>query len=594
MWGFPDMANDVLATTNASEQPSTIDPILIAIVRNGLLGVTEEMKINLMRTAYNMIIYEALDFTVGLFDANGNTISIGMGLPLFVRGMSETIKAKIAYFGQERLAPGDILVTNDAYLTGSHLNHFTFSIPVFDDTVLCGFACCMAHWQDVGGQLGGMTTDIYAEGIQIPITKYQSAGVVNEDLVRIICMNVRVPDRAMGDLRAQVTAIRSGERGFLELIKRYGRANVMRSIAALMSQSEAIARKRTLAIPDGVYEAESYMDDDGVDIGKRVPIKVRVVVSGDEMTIDLTEVSPQVLGFFNAGITTGYACAQMAYKCLTTPEEFPINDGSFRSLKVLLSHGSIVSAVRPAAMRWWMTYPMTVVDTIFRALQEAIPELVIAGHHADLLVAHISGISPSDGRLFIASIGPPGGGWGAKRDEDGVSATVCLNCGDTHNSPVEQMEAKYPIMIDRYCLREDSGGAGEHRGGLGVELAVRPLVPITVNLQADRVNCPPWGLRGGNDGAGNAVLLSLQDGTVHEQTNAKFLSKKLTRGDEFILRSGGGGGFGQPSKRSPHDVARDVQQGYVCREQAALRYLVALTENIEIDEATTLAMRAQI
>jgi N-methylhydantoinase B len=273
------------------------DAVLTEIVRNGVIAVTEEMKTNLMRTAYNMIVYEALDFTVGLYTAEGETVSIGLGLPSFIRGMAETVKAKLAHFGKDGLEPGDILVTNDAYITGSHLYHFTFSLPIFREGKLSGFACCMAHWTDVGGVLGGVTTDIYSEGLQIPIVKYAKAGVVNRDLVDIIRMNVRIPERAMGDLRAQITALKTGERRFVELLERYGREEVLAAIANIMDQSEAAARARTRTIPDGVYEAESYMDDDGVDIGRPVPVKVRVVKKGGEMTIDLSQMSPQVRGF---------------------------------------------------------------------------------------------------------------------------------------------------------------------------------------------------------------------------------------------------------------------------------------------------------
>ncbi|MDH4191552.1 MAG: hydantoinase B/oxoprolinase family protein, partial [Betaproteobacteria bacterium] len=474
-----------------------VDAVLTEIVRNGVLAVTEEMKTNLMRTAYNMIIYEALDFTVGLFTAAGETVSIGLGLPMFIRGMSETIKAKLKHFGANGLEPGDILVTNDAYLTGSHLNHFTFSLPIFHQGKLAGFACCMAHWPDVGGSLDGVTTDIYSEGLQIPIMKYQRAGVVNQDLVDILRMNVRLPERAMGDLRAQITAVKTGERRFLELLDRYGHGEVLAAIANIMDHSEAAARARTRAIPDGTYEAESFMDDDGVEIGQRIPIKVRVIKQGDEMTIDLSEVSRQVRGFYNSGATTGHACAQVAYKCLTSPTDYPVNDGSFRSLKVILAPGTIVSAVKPAAMRWWMTFPMTIVDTIFKAMQQAIPERSIAGHHADLLVTLLNGISPLDGRFYIANVGPLGGGWGAKQSEDGMSATVCLNDGDTHNSPCEQVEAKFPILFERHALREDSGGPGRHRGGLGTEQVVQARAPMMMNVQVDRVHCPPWGLAGG-------------------------------------------------------------------------------------------------
>ena len=194
----------------AAESRTRTDPVMTEIVRNGVIAVTEEMKTNLMRTAYNLIIYEALDFTTGLFTATGETVSIGMGLPMFIRGMAATLKAKLAHFGAAGLEPGDILITNDGYVTGSHLNHVTVSLPIFHEGRLVAFACCMAHWLTVGGVLSGMTTDIFSEGLQIPILKLQSKGKLNDDLVDIIKMNVHLPERAMGDLRAQLTAVRTG------------------------------------------------------------------------------------------------------------------------------------------------------------------------------------------------------------------------------------------------------------------------------------------------------------------------------------------------------------------------------------------------
>jgi N-methylhydantoinase B len=575
---------------HADRAPS--DAILTEIIRNGVLAVTEDMKTNLTRTAYNMIIYEALDFTVGLFTPEGDTISIGLGLPMFIRGMSETVRAKVKHFGLENIKPGDILVTNDAYITGSHLNHFTFSLPIFHGGELTAFACCMAHWQDVGGQLGGVTTDIYAEGIQIPIVKYQKEGVVNQDLVDIISMNVRLPDRAMGDLRAQVTAVKTGERRFTELLERYGREPVERAIRAIMDQSERAARARTKEIPDGIYEATSFMDDDGVEISKRIPIKVRVIVEGEKMTIDLTEVARQVRGFYNSGETTGYACAQVAYKCITSPTDYPINEGSFRSLEVKLTAGTVVSAIKPAAMRWWMTFPMTIVDTIFKALEKAVPDRTIAGHHADLVVAQVHGIHPSSGQFYIGNFGPLGGGWGAKSSEDGMSATVCLNDGDTHNSPVEQIETKHPLIVEQLALREGSGGAGKYRGGLGIARTVRARAGLTLNTTIERMHCRPWGLAGGHDGAGNEVWLKLDGREVTDLPNAKVLVQRLKAGDTFTLASGGGGGFGNPAERDPDAVASDVAEGYVTAEEARTLYRVALTSDGSVDGPATRQMRS--
>jgi N-methylhydantoinase B len=574
------------------QRNSTADPVVTEILRNAFIAVTEEMKTNLMRTAYNVIIYEALDFTTGLFTAKGETVSIGLGLPMFIRGMAETVKGKLRHFGAN-IHDGDILVTNDAYTTGSHLNHVTLSLPIFHDGELVAFACCMAHWLDIGGNLNrSVSTDIYSEGLQIPFLKYQDRGRVNQDLVDIIRMNVRIPSRAMGDLRAQVTAVKTGERRVKELLQRYGRDAFLDAIAAIMDRSEQSARARTRSIPDGVYEAQSFMDDDGIELGRKVPVHVKVTVEGDEMTIDLSEMSRQVRGYFNSGVTTGYGCTQVAYKCLTSPTDYPVNDGSFRSLKSIVPAGRVVSAVRPAPMRKWMTYPMTVIDTVFKALAPAIPDRVIAGHHADLMIANFHGLDRKTRQFFIASMGPLGGGWGAKRDEDGVSATVCINDGDTHNSPNEQTETKFPLVIEHCRLVPDSGGAGRSRGGLGVETVVRARSDIVFSTQIDRMQCKPWGLAGGREATGNAIGLRTDGQWNDAFASGKLHIDRMKAGDAVRMRSGGGGGYGSPLERPAEQVLEDVRQGYVSREAARALYGVVIDEALALDCEATARLRA--
>ncbi len=541
-------------------------------MRNAVVAITDEMKTNLMRTAYNMIIYEALDFTVGLFDAQGNTISIGLGLPMFIRGLSDAIKAKLAFYGPAGIAPGDILLTNDSYIMGSHLNHMIFTLPIFWQGEIVAFASSMAHWQDVGGVLRGATQDIYSEGLQLPIVKIFKAGVQDRELTDIIRTNVRFPNLAMGDFRAQVASIKTGERRFLELLGRYGRDAVLASIERIYDQSERLARASVAGIPDGVYEAESFMDDDGVAIGKPIPIKVRVVVEGERMTIDLSDVSRQVGGYYNSGATAGRSAAQVAFKCITSPLWLPINDGSFSPLEIVLPPGRVISAVKPAATRWWMTIPMTVVDTIFKALAPAIPERIAAGHHADLCVASMYGVDHRTGRFFFGMAGLPGGGWGAKHDADGMNATVCINDGDTHNSPVEASEAKSPIVVERLELRQDSGGAGRQRGGLGVAQTVRVLTNANLNVQIERTKCAPWGLNGGLDGAPNRITVRRVSGEELTFPNGKLDSLALGPGDSYTVWAGGGGGFGPPSERDPELVERDVRLGYVSAEAASRDY----------------------
>jgi len=572
-----------------------VDPVTVEVVRNGLIAVTEEMKTNLMRTAYNMIIYEALDFTVGLFDARGDTVSIGLGLPMFIRGMSDTVKAKIRHYGLARMDPGDILLTNDAYTTGSHLNHMTFSVPIFHDGKIVAFSSCMAHWPDIGGTLSGVTTDIYSEGLQMPIVKAYRKGEPNEEIMDIIRTNVRVPEHAMGDLRAQIAAVKTGEKRFLELIRKYGVDAVLGSIQAIMDQSEAVTRERVRQIPDGSYEAESYMDDDGVAIGKRIPIRVKIDVAGDRMKIDLSEVSKQVAGFYNSGETAGRSCCQVAFKCLTSALDLPINDGQFRALEVVLPPGRVVSALKPSAMRMWMTFPMTIVDTIFKALAPAIPDRVIAGHHADLVVGRVNGRRPTDNSFYIYLGGLIGGGWGAKHDSDGINATIAINDGDTHNGPSEQVEAKYPLLVERYALRPDSGGAGKFRGGLGTEQVVQMRGKIMFNAQMDRVKCRPWGLYGGLAGYGNSVAIHRFGQDEQRFDNGKAFNLELQPGDAYILRSGGGGGYGSPLEREPEKVEHDVRQGYITKEAAERYYGIVFRDGtLDVDIVRSQARREEM
>jgi N-methylhydantoinase B len=554
-----------------AQSPPATDPITAEIIRSSLIAITDEMKTNLMRTAYNAIIYEALDYTVGLFDEHGDTISIGLGLPMFIRGLSDAIKAKIAHYGYERIEPGDILLTNDAYIMGSHLNHMVFTVPIFHAGAIAGFASSMAHWQDVGGVLGGTTQDIYSEGLQLPIVKIFKRGVQDEELTEIIRTNVRMPDLAMGDFRAQIAAIRTGEIRYAALLERYGRPAVDASIRSIADQSERMARAAVTSIPDGTYEAESYMDDDGIS-STPIPIKVRVIVAGDKMTIDLSEVSKQVPGYFNAGATAGRSAAQVAFKCLTTPNVYPINEGAFRALDIVLPMGSVVSATKPSAMRWWMTIPMTVVETIFKALAPAIPERVAAGHYADLCICVYYGVDPVTGRFFVRGGNMPGGGWGAKHDSDGMSAVICINDGDTHNFVSEAVELKSPMIFEQYKLRQDSGGAGQYRGGLGVELRVRVRSRMKLNSFLERTHCAPWGIHGGKDALPNKITIERASGEIVTKANGKFDSIQLETGDMVVVESGGGGGYGDPLLRPRASVRADVRRGYVSEASAIADY----------------------
>jgi N-methylhydantoinase B len=583
---------------NAERSGAKIDAFTAEVIRGTVVAITDEMKTNLMRTAYNMIIYEAEDFTVGLFDADGNTISIGLGLPMFIRGLSDAIQSKLKHWGKENIFPGDILLTNDPQVMGSHLNHMIFTLPIFHNGELVGFASSMGHWQDVGGVLGAVTRDIYSEGLQMPFVKIFKRGKQDAELTAIIRNNCRLPEFAMGDFRAQLAAIRTGERRLTQLLQRYGADTVKDSVRLICDQSEKLARAAVEKIPDGVYQAESFMDDDGVNLSKPIPIKVRIEVRGAEMTVDLSGVSPQVAGPYNSGATAGRSASEVAFKFLTTPLLLPINEGSFRPLKIVLPPGRVVSATKPAPVRTWMTVPMTVADTIFKALAPACPDNVLAGHHADLAAPRTFGLDPKTGRAFHFPATLSGGGWGALHDRDGQSATFCINDGDTHNTPVEAGEGKGPIFISYRKLRQDSGGAGKFRGGLGVAQEVRMLAPGSVLSAMERTKCAPWGLHGGRDAEPNRFSIVRKDGAIERLPTGKTIGHvTLAVDDGFLVEVGGGGGFWSPTERDPERVLKDVRSGYVSLEAARRDYGVVINRQgrrFVLDLAATKELRRQM
>ena len=585
----------------AAAKPTKPDAFTIEVIRSSLVAFTDEMKHNLMRTAMSSMIYESEDFTVGLFDADGNTLSIGLGLPMFIRGLSDAIKAKINHWGRDQIEPGDVLLTNDPQIMGSHLNHMIFTVPVFNDGELIGFSSSMAHWPDVGGVLGGITRDTFSEGIQIPYLKVFRRGVQDMDLTGLIRANCRLPDRAMGDFRAQIACIRTGEQRLTALLRRYGNDAFKAAVQHIFDQSERLARSAVRDIPDGVYEAEAFCDDDGVHIGRTIPIKVRVEIRGEDMTVDLSGVSPQVAGNFNSGKTAGHSAAQVAFKFVTSPTLEPINDGSFRPVKVILPPGRIVSATSGAPVRHWMQYPMTIIDTIFRALAPACPDRVMAGHHASLSgIQPMAYIDPLTDQLELrraGSLGGSGGGFGAIWDADGQTATKCINDGDTHNHPVEAGEAKSPIVYTQRALRQDSGGAGRWRGGLGEITQIEVLQPALVQSHLERTICPPWGLFEANDALPNKLWIGKLDGTVQNFPSGKVHPMRVEAGETCVTAMGGGGGFGDPLDREPWRVLDDVRNEYVSLESAQRDYGVVVRRtgrDYEVDEGATESVRRKL
>ena len=599
------------------QQEGLLDPFTTEIIRSGVIATTDEMKTNLMRTAYNPIVYEAMDFTVALTDAEGCLVSIGLGLPGFIRGISDTVRAFVRFFGSD-IDPDDILLTNDSFTHGSHLNHMIAALPVFHRGEIVAFTCSEPSWRDIGGILGGKPTDIFMEGLQMPYVKIYRKGVLNKELLSIIEANVRNPHVAMGDFRAQIAAVKTGEKRVLHLLNKYGKKSYLSAIGTIFAQSEELARREVERIPEGTYEAESFLDDDGIDYGVHIPIRVKVIVKGDSMTVDLSNMGKQVRGYYNSA--AGTSGVQMAFKSITSPTLQPINDGSFRPLKIVLPLGTVVSATKPSAMKCWMTAPMTLADTMWKALATAIPDRICAGHFADLCSQHPNLIDPATKRPTLSRMnvgGTVAGGFGAKHNEDGMPATICLNDGDTHNHPVESIEAhsRYALLLRR-GLRQDSGGPGKYRGGLGMIVETVYLWDASHNSHMERSLCPPWGALGGKPGKANALTIKIPteklDSEASYQTkqvlalpcrvenypgeehpNTKLASKFIPSGSTVVVMTGGGGGFGNPLEREPERVLSDYLDGYISLESAEKEYGVVIID-AGLDYKQTRSLREKL
>jgi N-methylhydantoinase B len=364
----------------------------------------------------------------------------------------------------------------------------------------------------------------------------------------------------LGDLRAQIAACRIGERGLGELVKRYGRDSFLECVKMIWDQSEALARAQIRRIEPGSYDAQAQFDSDGVDLSQPVPLKVKVKVAGDQMTVDFSEISDQVTGSINSGESGAVAAARVAFKSLVSPFS-PIDEGCFRPLKIVIPTGKILSATPPAPVGNWSRTLPTVVDLILRALAPAQREKIAAGHKGDMGGYAFFGNDPRTGRRFLCQT-IMGGGWGGRPHEDGENASVSICQGDVQNAPVELQEIYYPVLIEHHRLREGSGGAGKFRGGLGIEISVRALCDAFTNINVERQRTPPWGLFGGECGqpAKAFVKPSPEDGGI-------WLTKRpnypLKRGGSVTFFTAGGGGYGPANERPDNLIARDRRLGYV-------------------------------
>jgi len=558
-----------------------VNPITVEVVRNAVNAYADEMATALCKSAYNMMIYEVRDFCCGLIDGEARMIAQNKGgLPIFLADLGIAVKDGIERYGLDGFSPGDVIIMNHGQVCGQHLNNIVIYAPCFHDGKVVAFAASRAHWVDIGGMRVGFgsveTTEIYQEGIQFRSLKIYEAGKRNETLWQVIHDNVRFPEAALGDLRAQIASCHLGIRRFGELVRRYGPETVEACIHTIWDQTEREARAFIEAVPDGTYEAESFLDNDGRTLDKPLRIKVKVTIAGGRMIVDFSEMNDQVPGPTNSGYSGGLAAARIAYKCLTQPRA-PVNEGCFRPLEIVLPEGKMLNAKAPAALGLWSIPLPTVIDTILKALAPALPGQIPAAHKGDMGGCSIGGFR-ADGRRFLL-MNIFGGGWGGRPHEDGESASVSICQGDVRSAPVELQEIQYPFLIERFALRADSGGAGKHRGGLGVELTYRALQKAVTNVNCERTKDPPWGLHGGKPGLVNEAILTRRDGS--EEKLLKATGVPMEAGDRLTFRTAGGGGWGDPQKRDPRAIADDLAKGYVSPAAARRDYGPARSDAAE-------------
>jgi N-methylhydantoinase B len=580
--------------TTASK--AAVDPITLEVLRNALPAIASEMAVDLQRTSYNMMIYEVQDYCCALLDAQGRLISQNMGgVSHFVADLGVVIRDGMQRFGADGFKPGDVIITNHQRVAGQHLNNVCIYTPFFFDGCLQAFAVVRAHWVDIGGLSTGfsaasMVTDPWMEGLQLDQIKIYEGGKPDEKVLRIIRDNIRFPDAGMGDLRSQMAACKLAERRLAELFKRYGRDVITGAIERIFDETEIKCRNVVRGIPDGTYEAESFLDPDTADKTQTVPIKVKVIVKGDDMTIDLTGCSLQRKSGLNGRTLAG---PYIAYKGITGPLE-PVNEGSFRALRVEIQEGNIMMARFPAVMAGWSRCLPTVVDTILAALAPALPERMPAAHLGTLGGSMtFFGHDPRKGRDFVLQT-IEGGGWGARPWEDGESASVSVCQGDVRNAPIETIELKSPVIVDRRSLRNDSGGAGKHRGGLGIVTQMTSLVEGRWSASnAGRRQCPPWGLAGGKPGASSRNFVRASG-----ENDFKVVDPvRLLSGPNTSVRvaTAGGGGWGDPLERDPERVLADVRDEFVSVQSARDDYGVVIDmAGMTVDSHATATLRTKL
>lgn len=550
-----------------------IDPLTLAVTRGALHQIADEMDLQLIRAAISPIISETHDCAHGIYDARtGETIAQGgYGLPMFLANMQYTVQNLLEHVQKEGgFKPGDVWILNDPYLSGSHLQDVTLVSPYFVDGELFALLANTGHWMDIGGSVAGgwapKATEIHQEGIIIPPIKLIDNGVRNEGVVKMFLANVRLPQQISGDLSAMTNVFEVGRRGLDTLVGRYSADTLRSCIVEMMDRSEQQMRAHIKAVPDGTYSFEDFFDNDGIN---DTPLRVafRLTVDGTDLHFDFTGTAPAATGPLNMAETTTRSLCFVALKHLFP--DVPVNGGTFRPTHFSVPNGCMLAAQYPSPVCGYTDVINRVIDVVFGAMAQAVPEITPAAPYGTTGVTTVSG-RREDGRYYVGVFPYPGGYGGSAMSDGLVNGTLPSSLAGFMS--VEMSEHRYPIRFDHLGIREDSGGAGKHRGGCGTRFGFTALEPCVVSVLGDRVDHSPFGVAGGGDAKANAVQFTLDGESWVPPMRSKAEKVPMKTGDQVSLQSPGGGGFGSPKERPIEAVQADLNAGLISVETAKREY----------------------
>lgn len=569
------------------------DAFTLEIVRDKLAAAADEMGVVLARTSMSPIVYEVLDFACGILDARAQIVAQANGITLFTGTFGPQVETIVRKFGLDGMREGDVFATNVPYDGGTHTCDVCLVRPIFWEGEVVAFGVSVTHWIEIGGAVPGSispdATEIYQEGLQLPAVRVYDAGVLSETVVDIIRANIRLPQMGIGDLNAGVAAVGIADRRVRDACERYGLDTVLAAFEAILAHGEQLARRAIAQIPNGVYEAEDVIDGDGI-TDDPLPIRVRITVEDESLHVDFTGCAPQARGPVNCAEGALLSACKTVIRAITAPQARS-NDGFFRPFSLTVPPGTVFSALPPAPTGWYYEGASYANDLVWKALAPVVPDRLGAGCYTSLCAWYVTGRDAETGELFVLAE-PNVGGWGGSAGDDGESGLIATTDGDTYNFPVEVVETRYPLLVERYALDTPAdGGAGARRGGFGAvrEYRLHGARDVVAYGSFGLFSRRPWALEGGQPGTTNAIEYERGGERLRFGRVARV---ELADGDLARAITGTGGGFGDPRTRAPERVREDVLDGYVTVEQAREAYGVVLDPaTLELDEQATAARR---